>query len=138
MKAGRESQTAVMVCMARAMADGRPDVAGFTDPTALALLPEEATLAVVARRSAPRSRLVVLYLCPALMSRVVGLFVRRVGEPFRSAFTPEQMSALLARHRFAVTRDESLPVIGTRLSTDLAQATRVMKHMHVGTADRPT
>ena len=282
MKTGRESQTAVMVCMARAMADGRPDTAGFTDPTALALLPEEArqrverfrsgvvpkdlrgrfehafldgrskmmvartiaideavraaaspqvvilgagldgrawrmselrevtvfevdhpdsqrekrarvaalaqvardvrfvpvdftrdrlddalaaaghdparattwiwegvvmyltradieaTLAVVARRSARRSRLVVLYLSPALISRFVGLLVRRVGEPFRSAFTPEQMGALLARHRFAVTRDESLPAIGARLSTDIAQATRVMKHMHIATADRPT
>ena len=32
----------------------------------------EATLAVVARRSAPGSRLVVLYLSPALISRLVG------------------------------------------------------------------
>lgn len=282
MKAGSESQTAVMVCMARAMADGRPDAAGFTDPTALALLPEparqrverfrsgevprtlrgrfehvfmdrrskmmvartiaideavraaaspqvvilgagldgrawrmpelrevtvfevdhpdsqrekraraaalaqvarevrfvpvdftrdrlddalaaaghdparattwiwegvvmyltradiEATLAVVASRSAPGSRLIVLYLSPALISRLVGFLVRRLGEPFRSAFTAEQMGALLAKHRFAVTRDESLPVIGARLSADIGQATRVMKHMHIATAARPT
>jgi methyltransferase (TIGR00027 family) len=282
MQTGRESQTAVMVCMGRAMADGRPDAAGFTDPTALALLPEparqrvqrfrsgevprtlrgrfehvfmdrrskmmvartiaideavraaaspqvvilgagldgrawrmaelrdvtvfevdhpdsqrekraraaaltqvardvrfvpvdftrdrlddalaaaghdparattwiwegvvmyltradiEATLAVVAGRSAPGSRLIVLYLSPALISRLVGFLVRRLGEPFRSAFTPEQMSALLAKHRFAVIRDESLPVIGARLSPEIAQATRVMKHMHIATAARPT
>ena len=98
----------------------------------------EATLAVVAGRSAPGSRLIVLYLSPALISRLVGFLVRRLGEPFRSAFTPEQMGALLAKHRFAVTRDESLPVIGARLSADIGQATRVMKHMHIATAARPT
>jgi len=282
MQTGRESQTAVMVCMARALADGRTDVAGFSDPTALTLLPAparerverfrsgvvpkdlrgrfehvfldrrskmmvartiaideavraaaspqvvilgagldgrawrmselrdvtvfevdhpdsqrekrarasaltqvardvrfvpvdftrdrlddalaaaghdparattwiwegvvmyltradiEATLAVVARRSAPRSRLIVLYLRPALISRLVGFLVRRVGEPFRSAFSPEQMRALLAKHGFAVTRDDNLPAIGARLSADIAQATRVMKHMHIATADRST
>ena len=40
--------------------------------------------------------------------------------------------------RFAVVRDESLPVIGARLSADIGRATRVMKHMHIATADRPT
>ena len=42
MKPGQESQTAVMVCAARAAAHGRTSVAAFTDPTALALLPEDA------------------------------------------------------------------------------------------------
>jgi methyltransferase (TIGR00027 family) len=42
MKPGQESQTAVMVCMARAAADGSPAFNGFSDPTALALLPEAA------------------------------------------------------------------------------------------------
>jgi len=42
MKAGSESQTAVIVCMARAAAHGRTPVAAFADPVALALLPEDA------------------------------------------------------------------------------------------------
>lgn len=42
MKPGTESQTAVMVAAARAAAHGRTKVAGFTDPTALTLLPEDA------------------------------------------------------------------------------------------------
>lgn len=42
MKAGTESQTAVVVCMARAFAHGRSRVANFADPTAASLLPEEA------------------------------------------------------------------------------------------------
>lgn len=40
MKPGRESHTAVMVCAARAAAHGMPWAAGFSDPTALPLLPE--------------------------------------------------------------------------------------------------
>ncbi len=97
----------------------------------------DATLSVIARRSAPRSRLVVMYFRPALMSWFVGFIVRRAGEPFRSAFTPDQMSALLRKHGFTVTRDENLPAIAGRLSAELARATRPMKHMQIATADRP-
>jgi methyltransferase (TIGR00027 family) len=39
-KPGHESQTAIIVCAARAAAHGRTEVAAFADPTALALLPE--------------------------------------------------------------------------------------------------
>ena len=39
MKAGRESRTAISVCVGRAMAHGRTPVGRFSDPTALALLP---------------------------------------------------------------------------------------------------
>lgn len=42
MKPGTESQTAVMVAAARAAAHARTNVAGFTDPTALTLLPADA------------------------------------------------------------------------------------------------
>jgi methyltransferase (TIGR00027 family) len=42
MKPGSGSQTAVLVCMARAAAHGATPVARFADPTALALLPDEA------------------------------------------------------------------------------------------------
>src|SRR5689334_16105073 len=49
----------------------------------------DATLAVIERRSAPRSRLIVLYHSPKPLLRVVGFFVRRLGEPLRSSFTPD-------------------------------------------------
>lgn len=62
--------------------------------------------------------------------------VRRLGEPFRSLFTPDEMRALLARYGFTVGRDDGLPGIAARLSADLGRDTRTMKHMHVATAKR--
>jgi O-methyltransferase involved in polyketide biosynthesis len=96
----------------------------------------EATLTVVQRRSAPGSRLVVMYASPSPLALLIGLLVRRLGEPLRSLFTAEQMRALLARHGFAVLRDDDMPAIAARLSADLARETRSMKHMRVATADR--
>ena len=72
----------------------------------------DATLAVIDQRSAPASRLVVAYHAPALILRVVGAAVRRIGEPLRSRFTAGQMRALLARYRFDVVRDASLASLG--------------------------
>ena len=67
----------------------------------------EATLAVIQRRSAPGSRLVLhVRALGRCCCALIGLLVRRLGEPLRSLFTPEQMRALLARHGFAVARDE--------------------------------
>ena len=51
MRPGQASQTAVMVCMARALAHGRTSVAAFQDPVALALLPEEARVRVERARA---------------------------------------------------------------------------------------
>lgn len=51
MKTGQESQTAVWVCMARAMAHDRTPVTRFSDPTALVLLPEDARAQVEKARS---------------------------------------------------------------------------------------
>src|SRR5689334_15095402 len=62
----------------------------------------EATLAIVRQRSATRSRLSIAYISPALIRWLAGLFVRRLGEPFRSVFTAEQMKELLSRHGFEV------------------------------------
>ena len=78
MKPGRASQTAVLVCMARAAAHGTTKVASFTDPTALWLLPDA----------------------------------------------------------FDVVHDEALPAIGARLSSEVAQGTRIMRHMRIATAVR--
>jgi methyltransferase (TIGR00027 family) len=96
----------------------------------------EATLGALQRRSAVGSRLIIAYHTPALILLLVAVFVRRLGEPIRSAFTPEQMRALLAGYGFQVVSDEALPAIGVSLSEDVGKATRIMKHMHIVTADR--
>jgi methyltransferase (TIGR00027 family) len=95
-----------------------------------------ATLAVIARRSAAQSRLVVLYHSPALMVRVVGLVVRRLGEPLRSSFTAEAMRALLAAHGFRVVADEDIHHIGAALSEDVGRTTKRAKHLRVVIAER--
>ncbi len=56
----------------------------------------EASLATIQMRSAPGSRLVIGYHSPALMLRLVGFLVRRVGEPLRSALTAHDMRLLIA------------------------------------------
>jgi methyltransferase (TIGR00027 family) len=96
----------------------------------------EATLGVVARRSAARSRLVVLYHSPALFLPVIAFFVRRIGEPLRSVFRPAAMRALLARYGFEVVHDDDVPTIGAAMSAELGRGTRPMKHLRIATADR--
>jgi methyltransferase (TIGR00027 family) len=96
----------------------------------------DATLAAIERRSASGSRLIVAYHSPALILRLVGPILHRIGEPLLSAFTADAMRALLAKHGFGVVEDEDLPTIGATLSADLARATRVVKHQRIATADR--
>ena len=96
----------------------------------------EATLAVIAARSAAGSRLIIAYHRPSPFLWVVRPIVRRLGEPIFSAFTPAQIRELLARYRFGVVRDEGVPQIGARLSPEIAKATRMLKHMGIVTADR--
>jgi O-methyltransferase involved in polyketide biosynthesis len=98
----------------------------------------DATLSVVARRSAPGSRLVIAYHSPAFFLAVVGLIVRRLGEPLRSVHTPDGMRALLAAHGFDVRSDHDLRSLGTAQPPDVARATRVMKHLRIVIADRKT
>jgi methyltransferase (TIGR00027 family) len=102
----------------------------------LSLAQIRASLAVIAERSAPRSRLIVAYHRPAPILSVVGPIVRLLGEPLRSSFTPEQMRALLAEYGFSVTRDEDVATIAAQLSPELGQALRMMKHLRIVTADR--
>jgi methyltransferase (TIGR00027 family) len=96
----------------------------------------EATLRVIEQRSPLASQLIVAYHSPALLLRVVGPIVRRVGEPLRSAFTSTEMRALLGKYSFRVIRDEPLPEIAARLSPAIADATRPVKHLRIATADR--
>lgn len=102
------------------------------------LTPEnvEATLGVIARRSAPGSRLSISYMAPAPIMRIVGLVVRLLGEPFRSVFTREAMAALLARCGFRVLRDDSISELGVQRSTALGEAAKVAPHFRIAAAER--
>jgi methyltransferase (TIGR00027 family) len=96
----------------------------------------EATLAVVERRLAAGSRLVIAYHNPALRLRVLGPLLGRLGEPLKSAFTADAMGALLAKYGFAVVSDESLPAVAGRLPDDIARATKTVNHLRIVTADK--
>lgn len=96
------------------------------------------TLAVVARRSAAGSRLVVNYQAPSLTAKVGRMVARAMArvarqtdvwtdEPVRSVWTPDRMAALLRVHGFSVvddsdmveiTRARSLPVTPRRSTAD--------------------
>ncbi|APR76413.1 Transcriptional regulator, MerR family protein [Minicystis rosea] len=102
----------------------------------LTLADIEATLDVIAKRSAAESRLIILYHSPALMLRVVGFVVGRLGEPLRSSFTADAMRALLSKHGFDVVRDEDLHQVGAALSDEVARATKATKHLRLVTAAR--
>ncbi len=97
----------------------------------------EATLRVVQARSAPSSRLIIAYHQPAFMLFVIALIVRFMGEPIRTVLTPGQMLSLLGRHAFEVRTDRDIPSLGALLSSDVARATRAMKHLRIVVADRP-
>jgi methyltransferase (TIGR00027 family) len=97
----------------------------------------EASLRVIQQRSAPSSRLIVAYHSPALLLLLAAVVLRGMGEPIRSAFKPERMRALLARHGLQVLHDEALPAIGATLSEDVGRSTKIMKHLRIATADVP-
>jgi methyltransferase (TIGR00027 family) len=96
----------------------------------------EASLRVIARRSAHGSRVVIVYHRMALQRFAIALAVRWLGEPFRSHFTVDAMRALLATHGFAVTRDVSIPEIATGLSPALGKKARFLSHLRIVTAER--
>lgn len=96
----------------------------------------EATLQVIERRSAPASRLIVVYMTRAWMMLVAGVVLRFIGEPFRSAFSPRRMRALLARHGFHTLRDDDIVTLARALAPSAANEIRVVKHLRIATADR--
>lgn len=95
----------------------------------------EATLAVVARRSAAGSRLIIAYAAPGLILPLVRLLVRRIGEPFRSVLRAGAMKSLLAAYDFAIVSDQNVPTIARRLSDGAWRATRAMKHIRIVVAE---
>jgi methyltransferase (TIGR00027 family) len=94
----------------------------------------DATLAVLGRHSARGSRLVAVYHSQALMRRIIGLVAGYLGEPFRSAFEPDAMRALLGAHGFEVTSDQDLAAIGAALGADTTA--RIAKHLRIVVAER--
>ena len=90
----------------------------------------EQTLAVVARRSAPGSTLVVSYLAPSLVAaagrRLAGLALRRSGgdvfrdEPQRTFLRAPALRELLARYGYAVTEDRDLVEIAEVIGAETA------------------
>ena len=96
----------------------------------------EATLRVLEARSAPGSRLIVVYHSPSALRHLFGFFLRWVGEPFRSWFTAGEMLTLLAGFGFAVVQDDDLARIATTLSADFADMARILKAMRIATADK--
>ncbi len=95
----------------------------------------EATLQVIARRSATSSRVSIAYHSPSFLLKLVGLVHHRLGEPFRSEFTPPRLRALLARHGFHIVRDEDVAGISRRLAPENVRALRPIKYMRIATAD---
>jgi methyltransferase (TIGR00027 family) len=96
----------------------------------------EATLRVVEARSAPGSRLVVMYQSPSLIRHAVGLLLAWWGEPFRSSFSADQMLSLLAGFGFSVLQDDDLATIATQLTGERADMQRLLKDMRIATAER--
>ena len=97
----------------------------------------ESTLEIVARRSAPRSRLVIAYAAPGLILPLVRLLVRRVGEPFRSVHSEAEMRETLSAHGFVVLRDDDLPSLARALSHPVWRATRGLSHLRIVVAEIP-
>jgi methyltransferase (TIGR00027 family) len=104
------------------------------------------TLAAVARRSAPGSRLVVNYQAPSATATVgryaahaMSWFARQpavwTDEPRRSAWTPERMAALLRVHGFAVADDRDLLTLARERSLPVTHA-RSLASGRIAVADR--
>lgn len=112
------------------------------------LTPEEveATVAVIADRSAHGSRLVVNYQMPSWQATAGRVLARAVmvlhgardpmaGEPRRSSWTPQSMSTLLNRHGFSVVADDSLFELAETLPLDEFRRRRSFGSGHVAVAD---
>jgi methyltransferase (TIGR00027 family) len=96
----------------------------------------EATLQVVAARSPPGSRLVVMYQAPSTLRRLASAYLRRVGEPFRSAFTAAELRSLLATFNLAVVEDDDLEGFALRLAPGLGDLGRYLKAVRIATAEK--
>jgi methyltransferase (TIGR00027 family) len=95
----------------------------------------ESSLRMIARRSAPNSRLIIAYHSRTPLLLMVGPIVRMLGEPLRSTFSADAMRALLTEHGFRVVRDRGLPELASALSPALGRSLRSIRHLRIVTAD---
>lgn len=105
-----------------------------------------ATLAVVAGRSAPASRLVVAYTSPSpvrYVGRLLSRLLARGGdgdmlgeEPQRSTWSRARMRALLAEFGFAVASDRDVVEIGRALAAEVAAMGPFASANRIAVADR--
>lgn len=93
----------------------------------------EATLRLIAQRSAPGSRLVALYFARGhvVLRAIVAMMLRRMGEPVRSRFSEREMHTLLAKYGFLSVLDEDLPTAAERLTPALRSATKRIGHLRM-------
>ena len=96
----------------------------------------EATLDVVDRRSGAGSRLAALYVEPKWSTRLIGLGVAALGEPYRSRYRPPEMAALLTRHRFTVQSDTDSPAWARACGVDPGGAVMRMSADRIVVATR--
>jgi methyltransferase (TIGR00027 family) len=105
----------------------------------------EATMKLIAQRSAAGSRLIVNYQAPGLRAIFGRLTIQLLttlgrrpsplaGEPRRSAWTPTSMRRLLGRHGFTVISDDNLLTLAERLPIAVRQR-RSLENGHVAVAD---
>jgi methyltransferase (TIGR00027 family) len=95
----------------------------------------EATVRLVAERSAPGSRLLVTYATPSLRRLVLGRYLARFGEPFRSSFAPARIAALLGRAGFGVISDDGVADWARRYVGE-GQRTRIATTQRLAVAER--
>jgi methyltransferase (TIGR00027 family) len=96
----------------------------------------EATVRLVAERSAPGSRLAATYATPSLRRVIVGWFLARRGEPFRSAFTPRRFAELLGRAGFSVLSDDGVADWARRYAAAGARPARIPSSQRLAVAER--
>jgi methyltransferase (TIGR00027 family) len=105
-----------------------------------------ATVTALAACSAPNSQLIVNFQMPAMSAKLGRLAARALmastgrssvwaKEPWRSTWTPAAMAGLLARHGYAVTRDEDLLDTAVALATPTRHS-KSLSHSRVMVADR--
>ncbi|MFF0636444.1 class I SAM-dependent methyltransferase [Nocardia sp. NPDC004151] len=105
-----------------------------------------ATVAAIAQRSAPASRLIVTYPTPnraykygrKAMQLILTLSGRpnpMAHEPQRSTWTPQALSALLAAHGFTVTTDRDLESLAVETKVE-GKHRSLRADGHILTADR--
>lgn len=95
----------------------------------------EATLDVVAKRSAPGSWLTATYQRFASTSVMLGWFVSRVGEPFLTLFREREIDALLSRKRFTVKSDDELVALAKRFGLNPSRFGVLTRSSHIVVAD---